>query len=143
MLDGLYDRWRLYVECDRRIIYAYPDWNALVENTETSSERSLMMSLTFKLLDPRLPHFQKWTSAFSKSIAELRGGAFPIWTANSGAEDCLTLAYLCWFKLDDFIEVFLERHEGNFLFQPEITRYATSPSILFSYRIYSGVSMSF
>jgi hypothetical protein len=104
------------------IFDACPDWFTLIRELESEPEKELMMLPTFKLLDPKLPHFHPWLRANAEVNDVFGDGKFPVWTANQEDQVCLTLAYLCWFKLDEFIGIFLGQHEGSFPYDTQIWR---------------------
>ena len=77
-----------------------------MRNIESASAKAIAASLALKLLDPRLPHFQRWATVMSEPTDN--NFLFPQFISDPGAESCILLAYLAWYGLDEEAQIFLE-----------------------------------
>ena len=65
-------------------------------------------ALLLELLDPKGSHFCSWSEAMSSFFEYY----FPVWSAPTGAEACLTLAYIVWLNLPEAARLFFKSYTG-------------------------------
>lgn len=94
-------------------------WASIVREIDSGGARTAIIPLVLRLLDATGPHFQNWVNTgldFSRS----ENDSIYEWTVIPGCESCLTLVYLCYFKLFAAAKQFVENLPEPVPFETEI-----------------------
>ncbi len=83
-------------------------WASIVRETDSNGARKTIIPLVLRLLDATGPHFQNWVKAGRELTDGLLSDNINEWTVIPGCESCLTLVYLCYFKLFEAAKQFVE-----------------------------------
>lgn len=108
MIYGSYDN-----ESVPSMFLAVINWREAIRNIKSQRIRNSLSSLIIQLFNPTSPHLSKWQR---ETEMDHNRGMFPIWSAEPGAECCITLAYLCWYGLVEAAAVFLDLRTEPFPF---------------------------
>jgi hypothetical protein len=92
------------------------NWVPPIHRIKSKQIRNSFSSLILQLLDPNQPHFQKWI----KKLEEMEDEDLPCWSAEPGAECCITLAYLCWYGFFEAATLFLDMRTEPFPFEKSL-----------------------
>jgi hypothetical protein len=91
---------------------AMEQWNFAYFEIGSKQLQNSLSPLILQLYDPNQPHFQRWSMKMAKSMVE----DFPVWSTESGAECCVTLAYLCWYGHTEAAKLFFDMRTDPFPF---------------------------
>jgi len=92
-------------------------WVYCVNRIRSEPIKGSLSTLILDLLDPLRPHFLKWEIWQVRYMRSSGYRWIPHLSAKSGEENCITLAYLCWFGFIEAAQKFLEHKEEGFPYE--------------------------
>jgi hypothetical protein len=99
---------------------AMKEWALIVREIDSYAARTAIIPLVLRLLDATGPHFQNWVQAGREFTNDEFRDGIREWTVMPGCESCLTLVYLCFFRLFEAAKQFVENLPEPVPFETDI-----------------------